>query len=253
MLRPRTARCSPKAAALIAPKLVDFGAQLLGERIRWLMKEMWVNVMDAGGRQAMHNHANSFVSGVVYLTPTHPGSQTVFMKSPGGTDFLLKNDHAGSDAHRVQRGQVDQPGAGARRHGAVPQLSMHAVPPNQGERRITLSFNAIPTQLDSWGYVVTAELIGGAAGVAAPRAAMRGAPLMVASGFAGLGYQIVWTQQCALWLGHESAAVLAVVAAFFGGLAVGAFALGRAHRAQRAAGALVRRRASWSSRCGACC
>jgi spermidine synthase len=50
--------------------------------------------------------------------------------------------------------------------------------------------------------------------------------LMVASGFAGLGYQIVWTQQCALWLGHESAAVLAVVAAFFGGLAVGAFSLG---------------------------
>ncbi len=49
---------------------------------------------------------------------------------------------------------------------------------------------------------------------------------MVASGFAGLGYQIVWTQQCALWLGHESAAVLAVVAAFFGGLAVGAFTLG---------------------------
>jgi spermidine synthase len=50
--------------------------------------------------------------------------------------------------------------------------------------------------------------------------------LMVASGFAGLGYQIVWTQQCALWLGHESAAVLAVVAAFFGGIAVGALTLG---------------------------
>ena len=50
--------------------------------------------------------------------------------------------------------------------------------------------------------------------------------LMVASGFAGLGYQVVWTQQNALWLGHESAAVLAVVAAFFGGLAVGALTLG---------------------------
>lgn len=50
--------------------------------------------------------------------------------------------------------------------------------------------------------------------------------LMVASGFAGLGYQIVWTQQCALWLGHESAAVLAVVAAFFGGLALGALLMG---------------------------
>jgi spermidine synthase len=50
--------------------------------------------------------------------------------------------------------------------------------------------------------------------------------LMVASGFAALGYQIVWTQQSALWLGHDAAAVLAVVAAFFGGLAVGALVLG---------------------------
>jgi spermidine synthase len=50
--------------------------------------------------------------------------------------------------------------------------------------------------------------------------------LMGASGFASLGYQIVWTQQSAVWLGHETAAVLAVVAAFFGGLALGAIALG---------------------------
>ena len=50
---------------------------------------------------------------------------------------------------------------------------------------------------------------------------------MLCSGFAGLGYQIVWTQQSALWLGHEAAAVFAVVAAFFGGMAVGAFWLGR--------------------------
>jgi len=49
---------------------------------------------------------------------------------------------------------------------------------------------------------------------------------MAASGFAGLGYQIVWTQLCSLWLGHETAAVLAVVTAFFGGLALGGFALG---------------------------
>jgi len=50
--------------------------------------------------------------------------------------------------------------------------------------------------------------------------------LTVSSGCAALGYQIVWTQQAALWLGHESAAVLAVVAAFFGGLALGALLLG---------------------------
>lgn len=51
--------------------------------------------------------------------------------------------------------------------------------------------------------------------------------LMAASGFAGLGYQIVWTQQLGFVLGHETAAVLAVVAAFFGGLSLGALWLGR--------------------------
>ncbi|MGM9491392.1 fused MFS/spermidine synthase [Ideonella sp. YS5] len=58
--------------------------------------------------------------------------------------------------------------------------------------------------------------------------------LMAATGFAGLGYQIVWTQQFALWLGHEAAAVMAVVAAFFGGLALGSWLLaGRIERSPR--------------------
>ena len=51
--------------------------------------------------------------------------------------------------------------------------------------------------------------------------------LMGLSGFAGLGYQIVWTEQFGVWLGHDIVAVLAVVAAFFGGLGLGAFLLGR--------------------------
>jgi hypothetical protein len=32
---------------------------------------------------------------------------------------------------------------------------MHAVPMNPGPRRISLAFNAIPTQLDSWGYRIS--------------------------------------------------------------------------------------------------
>jgi hypothetical protein len=32
---------------------------------------------------------------------------------------------------------------------------MHAVPPNPGERRITMAFNAIPSRLESWGYAIT--------------------------------------------------------------------------------------------------
>jgi spermidine synthase len=56
---------------------------------------------------------------------------------------------------------------------------------------------------------------------------------MLLSGFAGLGYQMVWTQQFGVWLGHEIVAVLAVVAAFFGGLALGAATLGRRIEASR--------------------
>ena len=51
--------------------------------------------------------------------------------------------------------------------------------------------------------------------------------LMGVSGFAGLGYQIVWTEQFGVWLGHDIVAVLAVIAAFFGGLALGSLALTR--------------------------
>ena len=50
--------------------------------------------------------------------------------------------------------------------------------------------------------------------------------LMLVSGFAGLGYQIIWTQEFALCLGNESASVLAVVAAFFAGLGAGALVFG---------------------------
>jgi len=49
--------------------------------------------------------------------------------------------------------------------------------------------------------------------------------IVVASGFAGLGYEIVWTRMLSLTLGTEMMAVLGVIAGFFAGLALGAFVL----------------------------
>src|SRR6188508_1111409 len=94
MLRPGDSPLLVEAATLITPKIVDMGALMFGDRLDWAIKEMWVNVLDTGGLQAMHKHANSFVSGVVYLTATHPASQTVFMKSSGSTEFVFKHEHA---------------------------------------------------------------------------------------------------------------------------------------------------------------
>ena len=154
MLRPSDSPLLAEVATLVTPKLVAFGAHMFGEPLVWLLKEMWVNVLDGGGRQAMHNHANSFISGVLYLTPTHPGSQTVFMKSPGGSEFMFRNDHKGAKIGEYNADKWISPAPEPGDMILFPSYLMHAVPPNRGERRITLSFNAIPTQLDSWGYVV---------------------------------------------------------------------------------------------------
>ena len=155
MLQPGDSPLLVAAAALITPKLADFGVLLFGERLGWSLKEMWVNVLHTGGHQAMHNHANSFISGVVYLTPTHPASQTVFMKSPGGHDFAFKNDHARTTPGPFSADKWISPAPEPGDMVLFPSYLMHAVPPNPGERRITMAFNAIPERLDSWGYKIS--------------------------------------------------------------------------------------------------
>lgn len=154
MLQPSDSPLLAMVAARIAPRLAEFGTHLFGEQLEWGMKEMWVNVLEQGGHQAMHNHANSFVSGVVYLTRTHAGSQTVFMKSPGGTDFMFRNDHKRMTPGEYSADKWISPPPEPGDMVLFPSYLMHAVPPNQGERRISLAFNAIPARLDSWGYVI---------------------------------------------------------------------------------------------------
>jgi hypothetical protein len=155
LLRPSDSPLLVETAARLTPLLPEFGALLFGERLGWSLKEMWVNVLDTGGRQAMHNHANSFISGVAYLTRSHPDARTVFMKSPGGAEFTFKNDHAAvtTGTYNADKwiSMAPEPGDVV----LFPSYLMHAVPANPGERRISLAFNAIPTHLDSWGYRVS--------------------------------------------------------------------------------------------------
>jgi len=155
MLQPGDSPLLVEAAASITPKLAEFGVHLFGEPLKWMLKEMWVNVLDTGGRQAMHNHANSFASGVVYLTETDDSARTVFMKSPGGHDFAIKNDHAGvvTGPYNAEKWVSPSPNPGDLI--LFPSYLMHAVPPNAGGRRISLAFNAIPTRLESWGYTLS--------------------------------------------------------------------------------------------------
>ncbi len=143
-----------RIAKLVAPKLAEFGALLFGETLNWSVKEMWINVLETGGAQAMHTHANSFISGVIYITHSHPSANTVFIKGIGGTDFVFTNQSPKTKVGQFNGGKWITPQANAGDMMLFPSYLLHEVPQNRGERRISLSFNAIPERLDSWGYSI---------------------------------------------------------------------------------------------------
>ena len=58
--------------------------------------------------------------------------------------------------------------------------------------------------------------------------------LFFLTGATALGFQLVWARMLANSLGHEMRAVLAVVSAFMGGMAIGAWWLGERIRRQAA-------------------
>jgi len=141
-----------EAGRLIAPKLAEFGLLMFGEHLNWSIKEMWVNVLQTGGSQSVHNHANSFVSGVVYLTRSHPSANTVFMKGPGGSAFAFGNVNANTSLGPFNADKWIMPEAAPGDMVLFPSYLLHEVPVNRGGERISLAFNAIPDRLDSWGY-----------------------------------------------------------------------------------------------------
>jgi uncharacterized protein (TIGR02466 family) len=141
-------------AQRLTPKLADFGELLFGERLIWGVKEMWINVLQSGGRQAVHNHANSFASGVLYLSESHPSANTVFSRDLGGRDFHFSNSHAGATLGAFNADKWIAPLPAAGDLVLFPSYLLHEVPLNRGGLRITLAFNAIPHRLDSWGYTI---------------------------------------------------------------------------------------------------
>ena len=142
-------------AGLMGDHLQAFGRLLFGESLRWLVKEVWVNVLQPGGSQSLHNHANCFASGVLYLTGSDSSACTAFTRSLGGSEFVFRNTNAesapGPFCSTKWIAPPPQPGDLI----LFPSYLLHEVPVNQGAERVTLAFNAIPHRLDAWGYAVS--------------------------------------------------------------------------------------------------
>ncbi len=151
---PRHNKLFEQLSELAIPKLADFGELLFGERLQWTIKEMWTNVLEPGGSQALHSHANSFASGVFYLTPSHPGSRTVFVRPPGGFEFSFRHHTRSAAVGPFNAGKYVVPEAEPGDLILFPSYLYHEVPKNQGDVRVTVALNAIPDRLDCWGYEI---------------------------------------------------------------------------------------------------
>ncbi|WGR93901.1 2OG-Fe(II) oxygenase family protein [Bradyrhizobium sp. ISRA443] len=152
---PRENNLFQEIADRTIPKLIDFGELLFGERLAWSVKEMWTNMLETGGNQTLHSHANSFISGILYLTPSHPASNTVFVRPPGGFEFSFRHHTRSATIGPYNAGKYKLPEIEPGDLVLFPSYLYHEVPTNQGEQRMTIAFNAIPNQLDCWGYRIT--------------------------------------------------------------------------------------------------
>ena len=143
-----------QVADLVGPYLVQFGKLLFGERLSWFMKEIWSNVLEPGGHQAIHAHSNSFASGIIYLTDSHPSARTVFHRNLGGREFIFSNENPRAEIGPFNGNKWVTPEMRPGDMVLYPSYLLHEVPRNEGARRLTLAFNAIPERLDTWGYAV---------------------------------------------------------------------------------------------------
>lgn len=143
-----------RIGALARGPMAQFGEHLFGERLAWHIKEIWSNVLEPGGAQAVHAHTNSFISGIVFLSKMHPSTRTVFHRSLGGRDFLFSNDHAGVRMGPYNGNKWVMPPVDPGDMVLYPSYLLHEVPRNEGEQRLTIAFNALPERLDAWGYRV---------------------------------------------------------------------------------------------------
>ena len=143
-----------RIAPLVAPHVTAFGEVLFGEALAWQVKEIWINVLDPGGHQAIHTHANSFISGVLYLTAAHPSANIVFHKALGGNGFIFGNSNPNARINAFNGGKWAMPQTQAGDLVLFPSYLLHEVPVNRGERRVSIAFNAVPDRLDNFGYAI---------------------------------------------------------------------------------------------------
>jgi len=104
---------------------------------------MWANISKSKNRHALHLHANSYFSGVLYLdAPASPGN--IGFKDPRAASEMLSFDYKPGSMFKERTIEIE-PKTG--RMLIFPSWLYHGTRPgnfNDDENRISLSFNILP-------------------------------------------------------------------------------------------------------------
>ncbi|CAO4140870.1 putative 2OG-Fe(II) oxygenase [Methylorubrum aminovorans] len=138
----------------VMPMMEQFASLLLGEQLQWHINGMWGNLGRPGASQPPHNHSNSMISGIIYLTTEDQSGTTRFHKPQTDLHFSLSHNNISAQPNVFNAstwflGSVD-PGDAV----LFPSFLTHHVPEVIGKERITVAFNAIPEKIDCSGYVI---------------------------------------------------------------------------------------------------
>lgn len=132
---------------------ISLGKDMFGQELEWKITSMWKNTLEKNGSQYVHNHCNSFISGIIYVSLPKGAPITKFHRPETLSHFVFSNYNSNSTLNPFNCQWIDIPETMQLDMILFPSYIKHSVDKMEIDaKRITLSFNAIPNKLSNGPY-----------------------------------------------------------------------------------------------------
>lgn len=123
---------------------------------KMITTDSWVNICERGGKQHAHNHVNSLISGVYYVSKNDSHSSTYFVRkeSMGAVNSVTATTPTISLPFEKQT-EFNQEGEMQVNEGDLvlfPSTVLHGYKTNYEDDRVTIAMNLMPSVVCGWDY-----------------------------------------------------------------------------------------------------